>query len=82
MMNKLKGRVLTHCGQFVDEDMLGHGIYSTDKPRVHWGEELTVEKYIDDMKFLDSILRDEPRQQYYENLKDCEFRTVTLEVNE
>jgi hypothetical protein len=82
VIGNLKGKVLMYSGQFVNEYMLHRGIYSTQKPTIHWDESLDIEKYISDHWFVRETMEVEYPKETYENIRKCEFVSVTLKVDQ
>lgn len=79
-MKVLKARVLMYNGNFVNEFMLHNGIYSIDKPVVHWDQELTTEKFVEQKKFVSKVTGYKDHQEMYENIRKCEFVDVVMMV--
>ena len=82
VIRNLQGKVLMHNGQFVNEYMLHRGIYSTQKPTIHWDENLDIEKYISEHWFVRETMEVEYPTETYENIRKCEFVSVTLKVDQ
>lgn len=78
--NNLKGFVMMYSGQFVNEYMLHQGIYTTDKPSIHWDENITIEKYISDHKMIRDAMEVEYPREMYDNIRKCKFVPVVLKV--
>ena len=64
-------KILTHCGQFIDENLLEKGLYSTSVPQLK-SENVTIEGMIQSAK----MMRDAQNvlflsDSYFENLNKC-----------
>lgn len=79
-MKEVKGKVMMYGGQFVNEYMLHDGIYSTDKPNVHWDENITIDKHIKDCRMIWDAMEIERSEDQYDNMRKCEFVDVILRV--
>lgn len=72
--------VLTHCGAFVDGNMLEKGIYTTQTPRLY--DMVTT---IDGLIEAGRIMKDFAgnnfiSERYFENLSQCTLSEVTLSL--
>ncbi len=59
---------------FVDEGMLGKGIYLTDMPTMHKSD-LTIEKMIEIHKYIFDLKEDD---EWCENIRKCKLTDVNL----
>ena len=66
--------VLTHCGKFVDENMLPKGIYMTSRPNLH-PKDFTIENMIEQYDKVSHVL---VLERAIENIKKCKIEPVTL----
>lgn len=73
-------KVLTHCGVYVDSNLLGKGIYITSKPNLYSKSE-TIEKLVERALYMKDINGNEfITQSYLDNLKKCKLTDVLLEI--
>lgn len=78
MLHKRKFKVLTHCNQYVDVNLLEKGIYVSSKPFIY-GEDETIESIIEraeNIKDLNDVLF--ISDKYFENLKQCELKEIYI----
>lgn len=76
-------KVLTYCGMFVDERLLGRGIYTTGKPVLH-SKDATIDMIADFIKsseFSAGALLNYDPDVYIENLRKCRFAECELTLN-
>ena len=78
-MREPEFKVLTHCGEFVDVNLLEKGIYLTSKPYLYDKNE-TIEKMIESANIIKEMryISDE----YFENLKQCKLVSVIIAEKE
>lgn len=75
-MNEKEFKILTHCGTYVDYNLLEKGIYSTSKPHLFSKDE-TIDSLINKTNLANSMggcFSD----NYFENLKQCKLTNVSL----
>ena len=78
MKKETEFKVLMHCGEYVNVNLLGKGIYSCDKPFIYSKDE-TIETLVQRgviMKDFEgnNFISDE----YFGNLRRCELVSVTI----
>lgn len=75
-MNEKEFKILTHCGIYVDYNLLENGIYSTSKPYLFSKDE-TIDSLIEKGNLANSI-GGHFSDNYFENLKQCVLTNVSL----
>lgn len=79
---KKEFKVLMHNGGFVFYEMLGRGIYITEKPSLFVKED-TIESIVDRQKLTNSLSMTEIyTRRFVDNLKRCELVDVIIEVKQ
>ena len=77
-MNETKFKVLTYLGQFVDENMLQKGIYTTSLPNLK-SNNVTIEGMIQQGEMMKDMAGNLfISQSYFYNLKHCKLLDFTL----
>lgn len=77
-MNETKFKVLTYLGQFVDENMLQKGIYTTSLPNLK-SNNVTIEGMIQQGEMMKDMAGNLfISQSYFDNLKQCKLLDFTL----
>lgn len=80
-MNETKFKVLMHCGAYVDANLLENGIYATQKP-VLYPQDITIGMMAERGKYMkDMTGKQFLSDKYFENLKQCQFVSVTLTID-
>jgi hypothetical protein len=81
-MIQQKFKALTYCGQFVDENLLYKGIYTSSVPFLRSEdtklEDLTI-SYVDYIKIHGTS---DGLTNYIENLSKCELTNVVCEISD
>jgi len=75
--NMVKYKTLTHCGLFVDVNLLGKGIYITNTPTLY-SEETTMITLINNFNNACEIAPNVFKGEYLKNLKECQLVDITL----
>ena len=81
-MKETEFKTLMHCGMYVDVNLLGKGIYTTDKPYLY-NKYKTVESLIQDAEKIQEMMGSwHISEKYFESLKQCELITVNITIPE
>jgi len=77
----MKFKVLIHNNTFVDEKLLYSGLFPTLKPHLY-DEEYTILDIIEDKVLYYELYPNPNAKKYFENIKYCELKMVTLSFDE
>lgn len=73
-------KVLTHCGVYVDSNLLAKGIYTTSVPNIY-GKNETIENLVERALLMKDMTGTTfIPQSYLDNLKLCKLTDVVLEI--
>lgn len=78
-MKPVKYKALTHAGVFVNEQMLGKGIYASHLPKLYTSTE-TIEHLIEFADQVRSMSDGIVTDAYIENLAKCKLTDVELTI--
>jgi len=77
-MSETEFKILTHCGGYVDANLLEKGLYTSSTPHLYSKEE-TIESMIKRaMSVQDMVGHWHVSDKYFENLKMCELVSVII----
>ena len=75
-------KVLMHCGEYVDANLLEKGIYASPKPFIYSKEE-TIEGLIKQAREVQDFMGAwHLSEQYFVSLKQCQLVSFKLEIKE
>lgn len=75
---KAEFKVLMHCGQYVDANLLEEGIYASSKPFIYSKDE-TIETMIERGRIMKDMTKASfISERYFDNLKQCELVSILI----
>lgn len=80
-MNETEFKTLMYCGQYVDANLLGKGIYTCSKPFIYEKDE-TIETIVERGRMVKDMTGSSfISEKYFDNLKQCELITIFISEN-
>jgi hypothetical protein len=77
-MEQTEFKTLMHCGQYVDSNLLGKGIYACSKPFIYSKDE-TIETMIERGRMMkDMTGASFISEKYFDNLKQCQLVPILI----
>lgn len=77
-MKEIEFKVLMHCGQYVDANLLENGIYSCPIPFIY-SKDTTIETMIEDGRMMkDMTGASFITERYFDSLKHCQLVSVLI----
>ncbi len=70
--------ILTYLGNFVNENLLANGIYTTFKPTLH-NKDITKDDIKNDFANLEKYFDEDDMEVIINNLEKCELKKYKLE---
>jgi hypothetical protein len=77
-MKETEFKALTHCGQYVDANLLEKGIYACPKPFIYSKDE-TIETMIERGRMMkDTTGASFISERYFDSLKQCQLVPILI----